>query len=72
MKFSQLSILKTKLMKKTITIPKLNIIKVKKREKNNLKGYPIYPPSEDFYNTIQNKLILIQRTFLTKRNNLKK
>jgi hypothetical protein len=59
-------------MKKTINIPKINIIKVKKREKNNFKGYPIYTPTEDINNEIQNKLILIQRIFQNKKNNLKR
>lgn len=56
-------------MKKIITIPKVNIIKLKKKEKNNFPGYPVYLPSEDIYNKIENKLILIQRMFQNKRTN---
>ncbi|WP_185963112.1 hypothetical protein [Flavobacterium gawalongense] len=56
-------------MKKTINIPKVNIVTLKKKEKNNFPGYPVYLPSEDIYNKIENKLILIQRIFQNKRTN---
>lgn len=51
-------------MKKTIHIPKINIVTIKKRKRKNFKGFLIYPPTEKNFNKNQNKLILIQRMFL--------
>jgi hypothetical protein len=56
-------------MKKTINIPKVNLVTLKKKEKNSFPGYPVYLPSENIHNKIQNKLILMQLMFQNKRTN---
>jgi hypothetical protein len=50
-------------MKKTINIPKINIVALKKKEKNNFPGHPVAPPLEAIYNKIDNKLFFLQRMF---------
>lgn len=56
-------------MKKTINIPKINIVTFKKKEKINFPGHPIDPPLEYAFNKNDHKLIFIQRMFQNKRTN---
>ncbi|MFV8326462.1 hypothetical protein [Flavobacterium sp. ZS1P14] len=56
-------------MKKTINIPKINIVTFKKKEKINFPGHPIDPPIEYAFNKNDHKLIFIQRMFQNKRTN---
>ncbi len=56
-------------MKKTIIIPKINIVKLKKKRKNNFPGYPVCLPVENINYKVQNKLILMQIMFQNKRTN---
>ncbi|MFV5687904.1 hypothetical protein ACM55M_04700 [Flavobacterium sp. ZT3R25] len=53
-------------MKKIINIPKVNIVTLKRKERNNFPGYPVYPLIENIYNKSQNRLILIQKMFQNK------
>lgn len=65
----QLSILNIRQMKKTIHIPKINIVQLKKKEKNNFQGYPVFPLMEDGRQKSQNRLRLLQNMFQNKRPN---
>ncbi|MFV8376160.1 hypothetical protein [Flavobacterium sp. LB1P62] len=56
-------------MKKTINIPKVNLVLLKKKTKNSFTGYPVYLPSENIHNKIQNKLILMQLMFQNRKTN---
>jgi hypothetical protein len=56
-------------MKKTIIIPKINIVKLKSKRKNNFPGYPVSLPMGNIHNKVQNKLILMQIMFQSKRTN---
>lgn len=56
-------------MKKTIIIPKTNIVALKKKHKINFLGHPIDTPPEDLTTKNSHKLILIQRMFQNRKTN---
>jgi hypothetical protein len=56
-------------MKKTINIPKINIVAPKKKQKINFPGYPVDTPTGDLCAKNHQKLLLIQRMFQNRKTN---